>query len=314
MDHHTTGPAGCASFAYQSLTEIPYKTILAQADTLEVLDLSYNLLDDPYWNPALLGQLQKLSTLILDGNNYTSHIKFPYMPSVTTVCVNKNKISNLPVFVEEIRRKLPNLRILSMMNNEAAPSYFNGGSLTQYTDYRQYVVSQIPGLETLDDTEVLEGERVQARKTYQLQQSGHGGRKRKDTQTQRKSTSVLTQHRRLGSLDYGSLYYGSLYYGSSDYGSLDYDSLYYGSLDYGSLDYGSLDYGSLDYDSLYYGSSDYGSLDYDSSDYGSSDYGSSDYGSSDYGSPLVGLKSTEARDSLMLSKDKKIKRQPSNNN
>lgn len=27
-------------------------------------------------------------------------------------------------------------RILSMMNNEAAPSYFNGGSLTQYNDYR----------------------------------------------------------------------------------------------------------------------------------------------------------------------------------
>lgn len=27
-------------------------------------------------------------------------------------------------------------RILSMMNNEAAPSYFNGGSLTQYIDYR----------------------------------------------------------------------------------------------------------------------------------------------------------------------------------
>lgn len=27
-------------------------------------------------------------------------------------------------------------RILSMMNNEAAPSYFNGGSLTQYKDYR----------------------------------------------------------------------------------------------------------------------------------------------------------------------------------
>lgn len=31
---------------------------------------------------------------------------------------------------------LSNRRILSMMNNEAAPSYFNGGSLTQYTDYR----------------------------------------------------------------------------------------------------------------------------------------------------------------------------------
>lgn len=31
---------------------------------------------------------------------------------------------------------LLNCRILSMMNNEAAPSYFNGGSLTQYMDYR----------------------------------------------------------------------------------------------------------------------------------------------------------------------------------
>uniref|UniRef100_A0A3Q1H8A0 U2A'/phosphoprotein 32 family A C-terminal domain-containing protein n=1 Tax=Anabas testudineus TaxID=64144 RepID=A0A3Q1H8A0_ANATE len=182
MDHHTSGQASqpChttsfqwLSFAYQSLTEIPYETILMQTDTLEVLDLSYNL---PYRNPALLGQLEKLSTLILDSNNYTSHVKFPYMPSVTTVCINKNKINNLPVFVEEIRRKFPNIKILSMMNNEAAPSYFNGGSLTQYKDYRQYVISQMPGLKILDDTEVLEKERAQARKTYRLQQSSHSSR------------------------------------------------------------------------------------------------------------------------------------------
>uniref|UniRef100_A0A3B4TD11 U2A'/phosphoprotein 32 family A C-terminal domain-containing protein n=1 Tax=Seriola dumerili TaxID=41447 RepID=A0A3B4TD11_SERDU len=160
------------SFAYQGLREIPYETILAQTDTLEVLDLSYNLLDEyPF--------LEKLSTLILDCNNYTSHVKFPYMPSVTTVCINKNKINNLPVFVEEIRRKFPSIRILSMMNNDAAPSYFNGGSLTQYKDY-QYVISQIPGLEILDDTEVLEKERVQARKTYRLHQSSHSSRKRKE--------------------------------------------------------------------------------------------------------------------------------------
>lgn len=34
------------SFAYQSLREIPYDVILKQRDTLEVLDLSYNLLDE----------------------------------------------------------------------------------------------------------------------------------------------------------------------------------------------------------------------------------------------------------------------------
>ncbi|XP_053357445.1 leucine-rich melanocyte differentiation-associated protein isoform X2 [Clarias gariepinus] len=120
---------------------------------------------------TLLGELDKLSTLILDGNNYSTHVKFPYMPSLTTLWINKNKISNLPIIVEEIRCKFPNVKILSMMNNEAAPSYFNGGSLTQYADYRQYVISQIPCLEVLDDTEVQEKEKAQARKIYRLQKS-----------------------------------------------------------------------------------------------------------------------------------------------
>ncbi|TNN46636.1 Protein tilB [Liparis tanakae] len=122
------------------------------------------------------------------------------MSSVTTLCVNKNRISNLPLFVEEIRRKFPNLKILSMMNNEAAPSYFNGGSLTQYEDYRQYVISQIPCLEILDDTEVLEKERVQARKTYRLQQSRRGSRRRREdlskkhtTHLQKKTNTVSRQ-------------------------------------------------------------------------------------------------------------------------
>ncbi|XP_074518327.1 leucine-rich melanocyte differentiation-associated protein [Halichoeres trimaculatus] len=203
MDHQSSGQhsqTGQApsfqwlSFAYQNLKEIPYETILTQTETLEVLDLSNNLLEE---NPALVGRLEKLSTLILDSNNYTSHIKFPYMPSITTVSINKNKINNLPVFVEEIKRKFPNIKILSMMNNEAAPSYFNGGTLTQYKDYRQYVISQIPGLEILDDTEVLEKERAQARKTYRLQQSRQNRRRRREdsskkhTHTQKKSSAII---------------------------------------------------------------------------------------------------------------------------
>ncbi|KAL1270543.1 hypothetical protein QQF64_029559 [Cirrhinus molitorella] len=172
------------SFAYQSLLEIPYDTILQQHNTLEVLDLSYNLLDEyPFGNQmslSLLGGLEKLSTLILDCNNYSAHVKFPYMPSLTTLWINKNKISNLPIIVEEIRCKFPNIKILSMMNNEAAPSYFNGGSLTQYMDYRQYVISQMPSLEVLDDTEVQEKEREVARKTYRLQRIREGSRRRKE--------------------------------------------------------------------------------------------------------------------------------------
>ncbi|XP_073669068.1 leucine-rich melanocyte differentiation-associated protein isoform X1 [Paramisgurnus dabryanus] len=165
------------SFAYQNLSEIPYDPILLQLDTLEILDLSYNFLDE---SPALLGGLEKLSTLILDCNNYNAHVKFPYMPSLTTLWINKNKISNLPIIVEEISCKFPNIKFISMMNNEAAPSYFNGGSLTQYMDYRQYVISQIPSLEVLDDTEVQEKERALARKTYRMQRIREGSRKRKE--------------------------------------------------------------------------------------------------------------------------------------
>lgn len=55
MDHRTLGrhsqPSNsssfqCLSFGYQGLTEIPYETILMHKDTLLVLDLSYNLLDE----------------------------------------------------------------------------------------------------------------------------------------------------------------------------------------------------------------------------------------------------------------------------
>uniref|UniRef100_A0A8C6WFB3 Uncharacterized protein n=1 Tax=Neogobius melanostomus TaxID=47308 RepID=A0A8C6WFB3_9GOBI len=196
MEQHSSGPQAqpsyqWLSFAYQSLTEIPYDPILMQTETLEVLDLSYNL---PYWNPALLGRLKKLSTLILDCNSYTSHVKFPYMDTLTTLCINKNKINNLPVFVEEVHKKFPNIKILSMMNNEAAPSYFNGGSLTQYKDYRLYVISQIAGLEILDDTEVMEKERIQARKTYRLQRVTYSRRRKEELprkRAQKKSNSAI---------------------------------------------------------------------------------------------------------------------------
>ncbi|XP_028661859.1 leucine-rich repeat-containing protein 72 [Erpetoichthys calabaricus] len=167
------------SFAYQNLEEIPYTSILLHRDTLEVLDLSNNSLQE---SPSLLGSLDKLSTLILDCNIFTSHVKFPYMPSMTTVYINKNRIRNLPIFVEEVKKKFPNIRMLSMMNNEAAPSYFNGGTLKQYVDYRQYVISQIPGLQVLDDHKVLENERMEAAKVYRYHKSVKS-QKRKGTTT-----------------------------------------------------------------------------------------------------------------------------------
>ncbi|XP_028262266.1 uncharacterized protein LOC114436280 isoform X1 [Parambassis ranga] len=178
---HTATQAPVVPFSMLSGSHRCVFILLAAQNPSSVSSPSFS----PYWNPALLGRLERLSTLILDCNNYTSHVKFPYMPSITTLCINKNKVTNLPVFVEEIRRKFPSIKILSMMNNKAAPSYFNGGSLTQYIDYRLYVISQIPGLKILDDTEVLDKERVQAQRTYWLQQSTHNSRKRREDSSRR---------------------------------------------------------------------------------------------------------------------------------
>ncbi|XP_067838450.1 leucine-rich melanocyte differentiation-associated protein [Heptranchias perlo] len=156
------------SFAHQNLQEIPFINILRQTDSLEELDLSYNCLDE---NLSQLGELKKLTTLILDGNCFTSHVKFAYMPRVITLWINKNKITNLPTFVAEIAKSFPQIRILSMMNNEAAPSYFNGGSLQDYIDYRHYVISQIPTLKVLDDKEVMLEERMEAERIYRPKRS-----------------------------------------------------------------------------------------------------------------------------------------------
>lgn len=50
------------SFAHQGLTEIPYDAILAQTGTLQVLDLSYNRLEEyPFHQGQLEGKLVLVS-------------------------------------------------------------------------------------------------------------------------------------------------------------------------------------------------------------------------------------------------------------
>ncbi|CAH1788026.1 unnamed protein product [Owenia fusiformis] len=111
-------------------------------------------------------ELPKLTTLILDSNGLQSHVKFPTLSTLSTLWVNHNRINNLGVFIGTISKSFPNLKFLSMMNNEAAPSYFNGGSFQQYSDYRHYVISRLPKLEILDDKAVEINEREEAERIY----------------------------------------------------------------------------------------------------------------------------------------------------
>ena len=85
--------------------------------------------------------LSAMTSLILDNNKITSHTVFPPLPKLQILYVNKNNISNLSVFMESVATNFPELKQLCMMNNPAAPSYFNGGSKQEYLDYRYVCIT-----------------------------------------------------------------------------------------------------------------------------------------------------------------------------
>lgn len=114
-----------------------------------------------------LRQFDQLHTVILDHNALDEHFCFPgKFPAIKLLSVNGNKIANLSVFVNRMSQDLPNLTFLSMMKNDAAPSYFNGGTKSQNEDYRSYVISHFPKLRNLDGWPILDGEREQAYRLY----------------------------------------------------------------------------------------------------------------------------------------------------
>ncbi|XP_077983876.1 leucine-rich melanocyte differentiation-associated protein-like [Glandiceps talaboti] len=173
------------SLAFQELTEFPVKYLGDQAETLEELDISHNL----FTEVRFLENFVNLNTLILDNNNIKSHTKFPPLSSLTCLWLNQNKISNLTIFIDMLSRSFPNLRYLCMMNNPAAPSYFNGGSYQQYREYRQYVISQLPNLEVLDDNKIEPDERKEAERIFRqlpVQSGSENSARKKRSKKKRK--------------------------------------------------------------------------------------------------------------------------------
>ncbi|XP_025080869.1 leucine-rich melanocyte differentiation-associated protein-like isoform X1 [Pomacea canaliculata] len=120
------------SLAYMDVTEPPSEFIVHQGQTINQLDLSNNRISDL----RFLSEFPALTTLVLDHNRISSHVKIPRMPHLHTLWVNHNRIKNLGIFVSMLAYSCPNLQYLSMMNNEAAPSFFNGGTFSQYQDFR----------------------------------------------------------------------------------------------------------------------------------------------------------------------------------
>lgn len=73
---------------------------------------------------------------MVDYNEIDSYTTFPTLPNVRMLSMNSNNVSNLSLFVRNLAKSLPGLKYLSLMKNKAAPSYFNGGTVEQFQDYR----------------------------------------------------------------------------------------------------------------------------------------------------------------------------------
>ncbi|XP_046858496.1 leucine-rich melanocyte differentiation-associated protein-like [Xenia sp. Carnegie-2017] len=150
------------SLAYGECTEVPHRFVEKYGDSATELDLSYN----KFFDMKSLSGFIKLNTIILDHNLLSARTTFPALDTVEILWVNHNQITNLSIFIETISKSYPNLRYLSMINNKASPSYFNGGTYSLYKDYRHFVISSFEKLEVLDGIAVTAQERREAMKVY----------------------------------------------------------------------------------------------------------------------------------------------------
>ncbi|XP_033632055.1 leucine-rich melanocyte differentiation-associated protein-like [Asterias rubens] len=170
------------SLAFHDLTELDKDIVSKYSSKAQVLDLSHNNFSDL----RSLETFQNIHTLILDNNSLKSHVKFPSLPNITILWVNRNRIANLTVFIETVDKAFPDLQYLSMINNPAAPSFFNGGSYEQYLDYRHYVISQLPNLTMLDDKAITTSERQEGERIYKHQLSIKSSRTKRRSSGQSK--------------------------------------------------------------------------------------------------------------------------------
>lgn len=83
-----------------------------------------------------MAEFENLTSLNLDYNKIDSYTIFPYLPKLELLWLNHNDIDNLFPFLKSLYESFPNLRYLSLMGNQAAPSYLNGGTFYDYLQYR----------------------------------------------------------------------------------------------------------------------------------------------------------------------------------
>ncbi len=103
-----------------------------------------------------------------DSNELGSKHGWESRTTLTTLSVNDNKIDDLELFLGAVRDAFPNLTFLSLLKNPCCPNYFMGKDQQDYSRYRLFVVSVLPGLKFLDSSRVTPEERSEAKRVGHL--------------------------------------------------------------------------------------------------------------------------------------------------
>eukprot|EP01111_Echinosteliopsis_oligospora_P003196 TRINITY_DN1512_c0_g1_i1.p1 TRINITY_DN1512_c0_g1~~TRINITY_DN1512_c0_g1_i1.p1 ORF type:complete len:199 (+),score=23.50 TRINITY_DN1512_c0_g1_i1:125-721(+) len=121
------------------LTSVPSELGTTYGASIRRLDLSYNVLS--YLDN--LDKFVKLDALVADNNDLVSEQEFPKMPTLRTLSVNNNKITDLKRFLDQVQEKCPSITYLSMLKNPACTNEITGRDGEDYQRYRLYVLSRI---------------------------------------------------------------------------------------------------------------------------------------------------------------------------
>ncbi|XP_017769041.1 PREDICTED: leucine-rich repeat-containing protein C10orf11 homolog [Nicrophorus vespilloides] len=162
QNSHTTTDTTRLSLAYERLHSMPKLILQELSPYIVVLDISNN----EFENLNFLTEFKKLTTLICDHNNITSSTEIPAMPKLELLWLNHCKIKELYPWGRKLQKSCPQLKYLSLMGNEAAPSYLNGGNFNEYLQYRLFMISMFPNLLHLDDKPVTAEQRKESKKLY----------------------------------------------------------------------------------------------------------------------------------------------------
>ncbi|XP_033123097.1 leucine-rich melanocyte differentiation-associated protein-like [Anneissia japonica] len=144
------------------LVSLPAGLCEEHGNVITRLDLSFNCLR------TLVGleSFSNLQELVLDNNEIDDQVRIPRLPQLHTLMINKNKITDLEVLLEQLKKQLPCLTYISLLGNIACPNELSASDKDEedYKRYRCLVLYHLPNLKFLDSKRITKREREEAKR------------------------------------------------------------------------------------------------------------------------------------------------------